>query len=1277
MRTRLARFMRLVGAIFVSFSLVAPAALPVSAQTKPVTKDAPPEVKQEAPAGFKQETPPGFQSEAPAGFEALSQPQTTMLDIYFAGRSIGSTMATFSAKSVVIENPIEIVSSIPRLKEAEKVMSALSGPLSPNAHLVCPEDPDLADDGAKDCGKLEPEIAGVILDESKFRLDVFVSPDFLDVYELGIPRYLPKSDAGPSLVSSFAAATSGSEKSNHVYNLRNQTIFGMGEARVRANSAYSSTNQFFIDTVTGEYDDQGVRYSGGMFRSLGMDNVGELKMIGGRYTTTTDTRMDLDVGFGNQLVIFLPRPAQIDIVKDGRLIGTRFYEAGNQTLDTSQLPDGAYDVTLRIRESGAEPREETHFYIKTASLPPKDAPLYFVEGGVVLSETKPHWAQLTGVPIVHAGALFRLDDSYGVGGDLITSEHQAVGEIRGFYFAKNFRARASGVLSSELDLGVNASATGNFDKLTYSLSLRRTWSGPTNSSTARGERMFDPISGSTTQGRANIGYPWANGQWGFQTLVQDSSGSDITYSFGPSVTYPLFRSGAWGGVLRVDAARTQDETVATARVQVRFNEPSYSVGVTSSVQYDDVRSGANADSSDKMDADTSIGGGWRDQDLIPGDLSLTGSYYGETKKRTARLGASYLSNWGRYSLDSDRNWGSGTPATRFSGNAASSFVTDGTSIAFGGRDRRDSGVVVALTGTAEDAEFNVLVDGSPHGTVRVGQELPLMLSPFKSYNVRVEPAGGDFVDFDSTQKSVTLFPGTVMTVSWAVNPIVAVFGKIVRPDGTPVKFARIEGATNGAFTDDFGFFQAELAEAGELVFRPTVGPPCKVVVKSLPTDQVYADLKELVCVDLLLEARATEPDADGGDDKAKPNWAPVIAAYKEDAEGVAPAEGKKQPPVAEVVQVAKAEKPESTNPAPATETPPAASVAEPAVAQETPPAASVAVTGATPVDEQPATETAEAPVEANTEGVAEETAPEPAASGDDVAVAALVEATPKSEIPETPAESESPVASVAPVAQPRSLLPEQQPDPAEVIDGPVDVRIQLAAYAGMADAIEGWRQIVRQAGSLLDDRIALVARSTNSDGGTFRLQAGPMADFAEAKELCAGLHGGDLACEVVDVPLRPTAEKPNACIVKNSGGINAARYPELSTCRATRVATAVKKSPASTAAKQKSAGAASGASGGKTPTSARKVKDRPVKLDYRVQIASFRSRADAETKWMRLIDKMGGNWRFQTPIVARADLGKRGIYYRLQVRAADGRTQADELCRNLKSKGQDCLVVKR
>lgn len=81
--------------------------------------------------------------------------------------------------------------------------------------------------------------------------------------------------------------------------------------------------------------------------------------------------------------------------------------------------------------------------------------------------------------------------------------------------------------------------------------------------------------------------------------------------------------------------------------------------------------------------------------------------------------------------------------------------------------------------------------------------------------------------------------------------------------------------------------------------------------------------------------------------------------------------------------------------------------------------------------------------------------------------------------------------------------------------------------------------------------------------------------------------------------------------------------------------------------------------------------------DFQVQIAALRSADDAETAWTRLSkrydDLLGGLPRD----VVRADLGEKGIYYRLRVGAYTTRADAVALCEALKARKGSCLVVKR
>lgn len=78
---------------------------------------------------------------------------------------------------------------------------------------------------------------------------------------------------------------------------------------------------------------------------------------------------------------------------------------------------------------------------------------------------------------------------------------------------------------------------------------------------------------------------------------------------------------------------------------------------------------------------------------------------------------------------------------------------------------------------------------------------------------------------------------------------------------------------------------------------------------------------------------------------------------------------------------------------------------------------------------------------------------------------------------------------------------------------------------------------------------------------------------------------------------------------------------------------------------------------------------------FRVQIGSFRSTEDADRAWNMAASKHGSLLEGLTPHVVKADLGERGIYYRLQVGAGD-KQAASSLCGSLKEAGTDCLPVR-
>lgn len=108
------------------------------------------------------------------------------------------------------------------------------------------------------------------------------------------------------------------------------------------------------------------------------------------------------------------------------------------------------------------------------------------------------------------------------------------------------------------------------------------------------------------------------------------------------------------------------------------------------------------------------------------------------------------------------------------------------------------------------------------------------------------------------------------------------------------------------------------------------------------------------------------------------------------------------------------------------------------------------------------------------------------------------------------------------------------------------------------------------------------------------------------------------------------------------------------------------------------------------PKSASKPKSEPKKApaakpvakktapinSYLIQIGAFRSADRARAGWQRLVKENKALLGSLTPVVVRADLGKKGVYHRLRAGPMDGKEAAAAMCSRLKQRKVGCLVIK-
>lgn len=771
----------------------------------------------------------------PSGFQHLTEPQITLVDVYYQGRRIGATMATFSPGRLEFENLEEVIANLADLRDVVRVKSALTGILDANSALIC------GDGREPDCGRLEPEVAGIIFDSNRFRVDLFVNPIYLVEKGLIRPAFMPVPDAGFSALQSVAAAYAGNSDTNGKFNIGSNTILGYDQRRLQANTTVSDDDGFAVDRLTGEWEQPGWLYGGGLYRTAVVPLLGDQPFYGIRVNSSADTRLDLERVRGTQLQVFLSRRAQVDILREGRLLSTGSYSAGNQILDTSNLPSGAYDVTLRIREAGGAVREERRFFSKSSQMPPADMPRYVLELGVLAGTDFDPFPKPDDRPVLHGGTTHRLGQNYALGADAFLSTEAAALEADAYYQNRMGTISVGAFGSTNGAFGVVLKGYGSIDRFSYSLSARRIWGSGEDLSATDAPALPNAGGGSSTQATLNLGYAFKEGpRLSLRGFWRHTDGVGDSYSIGPGLNYPLYRGRGMRLDLFADAAHGNLETVARVRFRLFWDTPSHFV--TASGGYQHSSEGEGPTESGFLGV---VDAGWRDQDLVRGDLQFGAGLESEPQGSSGRIKGNYAGSTGRADAQVEQDF-DGENTTRYAANLFFNVLGNDGAVALGGRETTRSGVIVALDGDAE-ATFDVLVDGYPKASVRNGDRLPLLLSEYKMYEIRLKPVNAPAISFDSRVREVSLYPGTIKTLRWSVNRVVTVFGRLVEGDGKPISDARIEGAVEPAFTDAGGYFQAVVSKRATLKVKISGGRICNVSIDVSKTQEEFTTIENLTC----------------------------------------------------------------------------------------------------------------------------------------------------------------------------------------------------------------------------------------------------------------------------------------------------------------------------------------------------------------------------------------------------------------------------------------------
>jgi hypothetical protein len=660
------------------------------------------------------------------------------------------------------------------------------------------------------------------------------------------------------VINTFGAVLSGKLGTGTSYhNIQDQLLIGSGTRRLRADVFHASEHGFGADRLALEWDRPDLRYSAGALWAPGNQIGGRRKLIGFGIESQIDTRLDKDEILGSPLVVYLERRARVDVVRDGRVLASAIHEAGNRQLDTSGMPDGSYDVILRVEEPGRPVREERRFFTKSRRIPSPGRTDFFAFGGLLVDAFDRGSLEPSSHPYVQGGIAHRFDENWALAGAVEATDGGASGEIAATYLTPLAQLRAAAMADLEGTYGaVVQVASGGMSRLNFNFDLRLVESAdnatpaaaavappeiPALATNAFAATALAGNGGSYAQAGGIVSYSIASFRFLGTFFFRDDEEGDARYSVGPALEWDVLRRGPFTVTLRGDMAATERGTSGFAGVSLRL------LGARSTLTaLGGARASGMADDELGEGPVAALAGAWSPS-VAGGDLALGAGFEHRPHQDDAILSTDFRHALGSVSGDLVHTDGPFDATTQYSLGFQTTVAAGAGAVRIAGQATSESLIVARVSGARDGDRFDLLVNEQLAGTIVGAAPYTLALPAYRGYALRIRPTGEGLLAYDSAPRSVSLYPGTVAGLEWAVAPVTIKFGRLVSPDGTPIADASIVGRGVWSETDDNGYFQIEAPDGAELTVTLRDGHTFATTLPAGEARAGIARLGEVVC----------------------------------------------------------------------------------------------------------------------------------------------------------------------------------------------------------------------------------------------------------------------------------------------------------------------------------------------------------------------------------------------------------------------------------------------
>ncbi len=798
-------------------------------------------------------------SVVPDGFEDLDTSVETVFDVYYQGMRVASAPGRLQDGVFTFGAPDLLANKLPDA-DRDKATSFLSGPLRSNEQFRCPPGE------AIDCGVLPSGVSGVIVDADRFRVDLFLGREMLlgsdTIQRIGQPV------SGPSLIQGIGASISGNNQTDSLrLGLELSTTASIGRTSFVSRIYGDDDRGLQADEAYVQYYGDDQRYAGGLFNTEGTLALTTMRVAGARLSSFYGGYVGGESQFAATAVeVVLPRPARVEIYRDGVLMSSAQYPGGLQYLDTSRLPEGSYPIRVVVRDASGVILDEVRSFTRASDLPPAGKTVYSFTAGVRVadnfsavgvSEDAASFLPQSTDELVIAGSVKHLvAPGFAVGASLTSVGDDLYPEASAQLYHGTGRGFASFAMGPEEQYAGVVGGGFQIGSVNTTIDIRAVKASPAPADPAERFSKYRPFLRDERSLNATVQAPFYDGFFSVRAAYGQFSELADRHFAGVAYTKPAALGWLGNGLFRFEASVSD----ADARVGFKFtlNERIDSVSMRTSAL------GAEYISPRENGGGTRSGvfpvaqlGYSREFELSDTQLTasgLAGIAEGEVGAQGALqaqsgLGEADLSVGASRSSETDRT------DLFLTGNLRTGFVYGDGSLHFGRAGYGDAAVLVEIdeeaSHGAQDGRFQIVVDGLPLDRLRVGQRTAISLPAFTQPRISLSPDAAPPFEIDLSPRQAPLYPGNVVALSWNAIRVVTAYGRLVDETGKPMEGIFVAAGNDIAMTGPGGYFAVTAPVGSKLSARIKGVERCpELAVLPEPGDnkqRAVANLGSLVC----------------------------------------------------------------------------------------------------------------------------------------------------------------------------------------------------------------------------------------------------------------------------------------------------------------------------------------------------------------------------------------------------------------------------------------------